>query len=119
MDIDFRALFQSVRARPEMYGIDNRYRMLLAFVNGCDAATGGELLTGLHEWVHRRSGGKGRTPIAWDWQLVDARHPDFRRRSRSFADLSGDEDAELVGDLFDTLDAFLTERGSDFRFNRR
>jgi hypothetical protein len=118
VEIDFRALLRSVRSRPEMYGIDNRFRAFVAFVSGCDAATGGELFAGLHQWVHLRSGGKGRTPIGWDWQLVDARLPHFRRAQRSFADLTLDEDAQLVSDLFDTLDVFFAENGAQFSVSR-
>ena len=48
MPTHYWELFARVRRYPGMYGVKT-YREAAAFVDGCNAATGGMLLDGLHE----------------------------------------------------------------------
>jgi hypothetical protein len=49
--MDFRDLFEQLGSRPRMYLPDARYHTLVAFVEGCNAATDWKLLAGFNEWV--------------------------------------------------------------------
>jgi hypothetical protein len=106
---DFRSLFSSVSKRPGMYmPATCGYFGTAAFVCGCDAATGDELLAGLNEWLSERHG----TPanVVWWGQLLIRRFPghDARQPWR----LDEDDEAAAIGELWTTLDDFLRERTS-------
>lgn len=51
-DRDFQTLFKDVAARPEMFLPDRKFNTVVAFVEGCDAATRGSLLVGFSNWIH-------------------------------------------------------------------
>jgi hypothetical protein len=106
---DARKLFESVRRRPGMYLVNCRYDSFVTFVIGCDCAT--ECFEGFTDWLHQRNGGTGSTPYHWSAQLVHARFPE---RFNTQWTPTSEEDALLVTDLFETLDAFLSEHVSTF-----
>lgn len=49
--MNFRELFLELGKRPRMYLPDDRYHTLVAFVEGCNAATDWKLLSGFNEWT--------------------------------------------------------------------
>jgi hypothetical protein len=115
-DVDIRSHLAFVRQRREMFGIDWRYRSAVAYVQGCDAGTGGQLLKGLNDWMQQRIGA-GRS-IAWWGQLVHQRYPELKKEGRRYSDLTRDESECLIDDLFDAVDTFLAERGAKFVIER-
>lgn len=50
----FRNLFSDPRKRRRMFLLDDRYMTLVAFVEGCNAATDWQLLEGFGKWVSSR-----------------------------------------------------------------
>ncbi len=65
-----------------MYGLDKRYRSAVAYVQGCNAATEGQLLAGISEWLDAKMYDReGRGAIAWSGLLVYRRFPE-RQKSR-------------------------------------
>jgi hypothetical protein len=93
-----------------MYGLDQGYVTLAAFIGGCDAATRGRLLEGFSDWVAVRSFDMSRSSLAW-WSLVAARElPDILEGSKTFRDLSEDQSAAACAELLKLLDEFLGER---------
>jgi hypothetical protein len=82
--------------------LDFRYLAVMSYVEGCDAATGYELLAGFNAWL-------GVPSIAWSSTIVTRRIPEFEEHGRRFSDLTAEEDAALIADLFDALDRFLTQ----------
>ena len=53
--MNYRELFQQIRERPGMWGLDGSYGQFCAFLLGCDAGNAWPLLTGFREWLVVRS----------------------------------------------------------------
>ncbi len=104
--VDFRELFQNVGQQPGMYVLSDKYLVLVAFVVGCDMATGRRLLDGFQDWVAARTPAiRGRSSLVWG-TLIASRHYPELLNGGSIADLPA-----AARDLFGMLDLFLSERG--------
>jgi len=114
--IDFRDLFAGAGKRPGMYGIDDRYRSAVAYVEGCDAATGYELLEGMSEWLDGKIYDReGRGSVAWWGLVVTRRFPHLGSGKWSF---TPEQEALLTNDLWAVLDEFLADRPHTFNVAR-
>lgn len=110
--VDFRALFRDVGIRRGMYGLDPRYSTLVAFVEGCDAATNAELLSGFRDWLGSKLLGQPKSNIAW-WAIIAGVHVgECLEGSRHISDLPPELDEQLCADLLRFLDQFLEERAT-------
>ncbi|WP_144128370.1 hypothetical protein [Catellatospora sichuanensis] len=98
----FRDLFQRVRLRPGMYGVQN-YAETTSFVTGCDAAMGWMLLEGFREWLMLRL--DEQSSLVWS-ALVLELTPGVTLQSARH--LSDEVEAAVHDQLFDLLDQFLT-----------
>lgn len=105
--MDYRALFAAVRQRPEMYGLQNSFRGLCAFVQGVDAGNGWQFLVGFREFLVVRA---GRGPNL-TWQAL-VRHIAFPGSTHLPADQLDDPQCEwhAIDTLFVLLDEFLGRR---------
>lgn len=65
--MDFPTRLRDVHRRPGAYGLDGSYLSYVAFINGGDAATDGQLLRGFRPWLAERLG--HGTNLVW-WALV-------------------------------------------------
>jgi hypothetical protein len=100
-----------------MYGVNWQYRSAVAYVLGCDDATGAQLLAGIQEWAQTKFAGERN--VAWWGQLVDSRFPDLNRLLEWDAQLKEDEQLLLTADLFAALDEFLADRAATFNISPR
>ncbi|MYR60132.1 hypothetical protein GTY54_29165 [Streptomyces sp. SID625] len=100
----FIQLFSDVRARPNAYGLNGSFRELVAFVNGCNAATGTDLLHGFSRRMAIRLG--------WGenlyWALLVANIALPSARVQSLDNLGRQYDERLTAVLFDELLDFLS-----------
>lgn len=105
--MDYRALFSSVRRRPEMYGVQNSFPAVCAYLNGVDAGTEGKALAGFREYLVLRAG-KGNN-LVWEGLV---RHIAFPGNDHLPSDYLADPDRErhALETLFDVLDDFLATR---------
>lgn len=67
--MDFLELFDQLDSRPRMYLPDDRYHTLVAFVEGCNAATDWKLLAGFNEWVAAQVLGR---ESSFHWSVIVA-----------------------------------------------
>jgi hypothetical protein len=104
----WRSLLADVLGHPTMYGTDGRYPSVVAFLHGCDAMTGGELLRGFEGWLLDRHFGSRDRPVSLGWEGI--LNKVVRPRSQGFRRLRRDESARLVDRLASELDAFLEDR---------
>jgi hypothetical protein len=109
--IDFRALFKTVSKRHRMYVFDDRYLTLVAFVNGCDVATGSKVLAGFHDWVAEQLYQQRQTSLSWAALIAGRRAPGCLTGEETLGELPREFDAILREDLFDLLDEFLSVAG--------
>lgn len=102
----FRDLFRNVGRYPLMYLPESRYTVLVAFVTGCDQATGRRLLEGFNEWVAQRVLG-AETPFVW-WSVVASQYaPEQLDGHHSVSNLTTDQDRRASESLLGLLDEFL------------
>ncbi|MER8115612.1 hypothetical protein [Streptomyces sp. NPDC094031] len=100
--MDFPTRLRDVQRRPGAYGLDGSYRNYVAFINGGDAATDGELLRGLRPWLAERLGHGAN--LVW-WVLVEKTYA---------AEAGVPSDAPLADeDLCDRLFGLLSEYFAD------
>lgn len=95
--MNYRELFESVRRRPALHGLDGTYGSSVAFVLGCDAGTSGVLLAGFREWLIVRLGDGNN--LSWP-ALVE----------RIVGSAGSGADPANSSDLFELLDEFLVLR---------
>ncbi|MFF3918458.1 hypothetical protein ACFYZB_34270 [Streptomyces sp. NPDC001852] len=103
--MDFPTRLQDVHRRPGAYGLDGSYLNYVAFVNGADAASDGELLRNFRPWLAERLG-RG-TNLVW-WVLVQDIYV-------ADADVPGDaplDNEALCNRMFSLLIEYLTD-GAD------
>ncbi|WP_149831356.1 hypothetical protein [Streptomyces tailanensis] len=101
--MDFVRLFSDVQRRPDAYGLNGGYREHVAFINGCNAATGAELLQGFSECLAAKLG-EGENLY---WALLVANLASSPVRVRRLDDLSRQQEERAVAVLFDELLDFL------------
>jgi hypothetical protein len=103
----FAVLLEALKVRPEMYLRELRYSVLVAYVEGYDAATGGRCLDGFQEWVEGQleiSPG----PIHWSFLIAAQRREPVA--GEGFCGMTELEDRECIADLLATLSAFQAQR---------
>ncbi len=104
--MDFRKLFQAMRMRRNMYLMDDRFATVVAYVDGCNAATDGALLGGFRDWLHATRVGNVKPSLTWPAVLKFARGAQ--------GDLTPEQNQQLIGDMFDALDEFLASHDHVF-----
>ncbi|MGR6973957.1 hypothetical protein ACU639_30915 [Streptomyces cynarae] len=100
--MDLPTRLRDVHRRPGAYGIDGSYGNYVAFINGGDAATDGELLRGFRSWLAERLG--HGTNLVW-WALVQEICVS-EAGVRSHAPLDNDDLCEC---MFRLLNEYLVE----------
>ncbi|MGZ6391123.1 MAG: hypothetical protein ACXWQZ_17935, partial [Ktedonobacterales bacterium] len=132
----YRELFQQIRARPGMWGLDGSYGQFCAFLRGCDEGNARSLLTGFREWLVVRFKESHRPDnVDWSGLILWLAFPECWRATPLWADPSvavyalelpvgtqtepvetwpdrqvNDNAKRAVDLLFDLLDAFWEER---------
>ncbi|MFJ6393904.1 hypothetical protein ACIQJT_40735 [Streptomyces sp. NPDC091972] len=104
--MDFGRLLMDVQKRPNAYGLDGGYREFVAFVNGCNAATRGELLNGFSAHLAARLGGGSNLY----WALLVAKLGVAPNEIRCVEDVSKAVEDQVVTRLFAELLDFLASR---------
>ena len=112
MSVDFRQLFPAVQRRPSMYVLDGRFLTLVAYVDGCDTATGGALLRGFKDWLYATRVGSGQTSVGWPGVLEFARG--LYEEREPLRELTNEESEQLIDDTFQALDEFLASHDHVF-----
>jgi hypothetical protein len=128
----YRELFQQIRKRPGMWGLDGSYGQYCAFLHGCDAGNAWSLLIGFREWLVVRFTEAHRPDnVAWSDLILWLAFPECERATPLWADPSvavythelpagvrtdppetNDHVRTVVALLFDLLDAFWEEKES-------
>lgn len=106
---DFRNFFQGMRRTRRMYVSSDRYEVLVAFVCGYNAATGGDLLAGFQQWVVSKITEHPTSNLSWVNWVAEKQAPGMLHKPLSALPEECDEAASNL--LFDLLDEFLAERG--------
>jgi hypothetical protein len=109
---DFRQLFAALEVRHKMYGLDDRYASLVAFVYGCDAAMDFQLLNGFRDWVATKLYGLARSSSSWDTLVAGKRAPSCLTGEMAISDIPSALDEPLSLDLLKLLDSFLAQKSS-------
>ena len=110
--MDYRAQFQAIRRRPQLYGLDGSYGQFCAYLSGLDAGNDGRLLTGFREWLVTRLGDGNN--LTWAGLVIHLARPDGPSSGREAVE-SADRDPAVIAKLFELLDEFfeLTVRPGD------
>ncbi|MFF5145284.1 hypothetical protein ACFY6U_37160 [Streptomyces sp. NPDC013157] len=106
--MDFSRLLRDVQKRPDAYGLNGGYREFVAFVNGCNSATGGRLLDGFSAYLAQSFGSGGNLY----WALLVAKLGVAPNEIRHVDDISGAAEMQVVSRLFVELLKFLESRES-------
>jgi hypothetical protein len=109
MNVNYQELFDAVRKRPLMFGLDGSYSSYCAFITGCDAGNSFCLLYGFREWLFLRL--KKGANFSWQTLVVELALPGAQLESPS-APLDSDTNSIVVGALFDLLREFFRDRES-------
>jgi hypothetical protein len=105
--VNYRELFQSVRRRPMLHGLDGTYGAGVAFIHGCDAGTSGLLLSGFREWlIVRLDDGNN---LAWPGLVLQIISDESVEQSKEQPPRLNAE-AQRLDRLFQLLDEFLEQR---------
>jgi len=108
VEMDFSRLFRDVQKRPDAYGLNGGYREFVAFLNGCNSATGGRLLGGFSAYLAERLGSGSNLY----WALLVAKMGVSPNEIRRVDDISGESERQVVSRLFAELLEFLESRDS-------
>ena len=103
--MNFRQLFAELAIRPRMFLLDDRYLTLVAFVEGCNAATDWQLLDGFGNWVSMRILGTDSS-LHWSTVVASRRSPELLNEPRS-GPIPSEVEAGAAKDLLEFLDEFL------------
>ena len=110
--MDFRELFRNLDQRPTMFLPDTRYNTVVAFVEGCNAATDRELLRGFSGWVHDRILGY-RSNFHWQ-AVIAAKYLSGKLDERWQESIKDESFHDLAShELLAQLDDFLAARVQD------
>ncbi|MEA5363527.1 hypothetical protein VA596_28625 [Amycolatopsis sp., V23-08] len=106
--MDLRELFDGIRRRPQLYGLDGSYHDYCVFLLGVDAGNDGGLLTGFTESLVPRVGTGAN--LTWTSLVL---HLAFPGRTTGWRDeAAGDGRQVAVDQLFALLDEFLERRAA-------
>ena len=104
---DFAELLTKIQARPRMWIADERFTTFVAFVDGADAASRGELLAGFREWLAAEYGWAGSS-YSWCGLIAHRVLPDHVESRRSLGDLDEEKSGPLIAEMFNRLVSFLS-----------
>ncbi|MGC4812281.1 hypothetical protein ACLQ29_17295 [Micromonospora sp. DT228] len=110
---NYRDLFANVRKRPGMWLIREDFASVVAFVEGCNQANAGTLLSGFQPWLVTRAACLNNH--VW-WSIVA--HLTEPTGPKNLRHMAPDLDARTVEALFDLLDEFLELRDEHDGLNR-
>ncbi|WP_405431258.1 hypothetical protein [Micromonospora sp. NBC_00617] len=110
---NYRDLFANIRKRPRMWLIREDFASVVAFIEGCNQANAGTLLTGFQPWLVTQAGCLDNH--VW-WSTVA--HLAESTGPKDVGDMDPDLDARTVESLFDLLDEFLELRDERDGLNR-
>jgi len=100
----FRELFEHLRKRPGMFGVKT-YAETAAFIDGCNAGTGGTLLQGFREWLEMRYGQP--CSLVWPSMILLLMTPPL---GGNYRNLEPDAEAVAQDRMFELLDEFLAAK---------
>ncbi|WP_059011071.1 hypothetical protein [Streptomyces specialis] len=106
--MNFTHVITDVRRRPNAYALRG-YREFVAFVNGYNTATGGQLLDGFSARLAGRLGRGGNL----HWAELIAKLATAPEEVRTMDDMSGPQEEQATKLLFEELLAFLAAPGPD------
>ena len=118
--INLRDLFQRLDQRPSMYLPNERYFAVVAFVEGCNAATGWELLAGFNEWAASQIL-EHESSRHWSAIVASKFAPEILKEP-SAARIPAEAEKAASKELLRLLDIFLAEKERsrlDVAFNGR
>ncbi|MDG4840286.1 hypothetical protein O7631_27480 [Micromonospora sp. WMMD967] len=110
---NYRDLFANIRNRPRMWLVREDSASVVAFIEGCNQANAGTLLTGFQPWLVTQAGCLDNH--VW-WSIVA--HLVEPIGPKDIRDMDPDLDARTVESLFDLLDEFLELRDERDGLNR-
>lgn len=108
--MDFRRLFADLRKRRRMFLLDDRYMTLVAFVEGCNAATDWRLLDGFGGWISHRIL-NAESSLHWSTIVASKWAPQVLREPRSER-LPAEAESRAADELLELLDEFLRVKES-------
>lgn len=103
--MDFRQLFSDLGKRRRMFLLDDRYMTLVAFVEGCNAATDWQLLDGFNGWVATQVLGT-ESSLHWSTVIAAKSDPQLLVEPRT-RPISPELESVASDDLLGLLDSFL------------
>jgi hypothetical protein len=109
MTVDFRKVFAAMRRARRMYVGDDRFLTTVAYVDGCNTATDGDLLNGFQEWLTAKCGidvGSNH------WQAILLANRGLFEEGRSLPELTKEQHDLLVDDMLAALHEFLSTRAT-------
>ncbi|GAA4733818.1 hypothetical protein [Phytohabitans rumicis] len=106
--MDFRDLFKQLGMRPRMYLPDDRFHTLVAFIEGCNAATDWKLLAGFNEWVATHTLGQ-KSSFHWSVIVASKIFPTILDESGAAA-IPGELEGPASEELLRVLDSYLATR---------
>ncbi|GAA4630334.1 hypothetical protein GCM10023196_055270 [Actinoallomurus vinaceus] len=106
---DYREMFTLFSRRPGMY-LPNpvSFATAVAFIQGCDTMSGGEMLDGFRDWLVSAKLGQFENSLVW-WALV--LHLVEPAGPKDARNLNPEADAAALDLLFALVDEFLDHRG--------
>jgi len=107
--MDYRAHFEAVRRRPQLYGLDGSYGQFCAYLAGADAGNDGRLLTGFRELLVTRLGDANN--LSWKGLVIQLARPAGLASGREAVE-SAERDPAVIAKLFELLDEFLELTGN-------
>lgn len=102
--MDFCELFANLVERRRMFLPDDRYYTLVAFVEGCNAATGWELLAGFNQWTAAQVLGH-QSSLHWSVVIASKSSPEMLKSGHGA--IPSEIEASAAADLLKLLDEFL------------
>jgi len=106
--VDYPKLFDEIRRRPGIYGLDGGYRGYCTFLLGLDFGNDGTLLTGFREMLVPRAGSGDN--LVWSSLVLHLAFPG--RTSGWHAEAVGAGRGAAVDLLFSLLAEFLERRSA-------
>ena len=102
--MEYRAHFEAIRRRPQLYGLDGSYGQFCAYLAGADVGNDGRLLTGFRELLVTRL--RGGNNLSWKGLVIHLARPDGAAAGREAVE-SAERDPAVIAKLFELLDEFL------------
>ncbi|MEU7825494.1 hypothetical protein [Catellatospora sp. NPDC049133] len=103
--MDHLELARRLRVTPRMFLPDDRFATLVAFLEGGNQLTNGDLLRGFNEWVQERLHGPGYlSSLHWSAEIAES----VAGRARKGLSMPEELEEQAKDVLLDMLDGFLS-----------